>query len=137
MASKEKILMVDDDTDFVEAVSSFLEEHGYTVIKAHDSKRGLELAKIDRPDLIIMDIVMSERTEGFFAVQEIRRTPELKTVPIFVVSSIYSQIDDFKIPPDSEWLAHDEFISKPVDMTELLEKIRNRVGQHTVARRPQ
>ena len=123
-----KILIVDDDRDFVEAVSAFLEAHGYEVLKARDGKEGLKLAKIAHPDLIIMDIVMNERTEGFFTVQEIRRTAELKAVPIFVLSSLYSQVTDFGIPPDSGWLAHDEFLTKPVDLPELLAKIQPRVG---------
>ena len=123
-----KILIVDDDRDFVEAVSAFLEAHGYEVLKARDGKEGLKLAKIAHPDLIIMDIVMNERTEGFFTVQEIRRTAELKTVPIFVLSSLYSQVADFGIPPDSGWLAHDEFLTKPVDLPELLAKIQQRMG---------
>jgi CheY-like chemotaxis protein len=122
--SEQKILMVDDDADFVEAVSSFLEAHGCKVLKARDGREGLKLAKIERPDLIIMDVMMNERTEGFFAVQEIRRTPELKSVPVFVLSSIYQQIPDFRIAPDAGWLAHDQFFSKPVNMPELLEKIR-------------
>ncbi len=112
-----KILIVDDDRDFVEAVSAFLEAHGYEVLKVRDGKEGLKLA---HPDPTIMDIVMNERTEGFFTVQEIRRTEELKTVPIFVLSSHYSQVTDFGIPPGSGWLAHDEFLTKPVDLPELL-----------------
>ena len=123
-----KILIVDDDCDFVEAVSAFLEAHGYEVVKARDGKEGLKLAKLAHPDLIIMDIVMNERTEGFFTVQEIRRTAELETVPIFVLSSLYSQVTDFGIPPDSGWLAHDEFLTKPVDLPELLAKIQQRMG---------
>jgi len=123
-----KILIVDDDRDFVEAVSAFLEAHGYEVLKARDGKEGLKLAKIAHPDLIIMDIVMNERTEGFFTVQEIRRTAELKAVPIFVLSSLYSQVTDFGIPPDSGWLAHDEFLTKPVDLPELLAKIQQQMG---------
>ena len=132
-ADKTKILIVDDDTDFVEAVSSFLEAHGYRMLRAHDGKRGLELAKMERPALIIMDIVMSERTEGFFTVQEIRHTAELKTVPIFVVTSLYSTITEFQVSPDSGWLAHDEFFSKPIDMPRFLEKIRQRIGRHPPA----
>jgi len=125
-----KILIVDDDRDFVEAVSAFLEAHDCVVLKACDGREGLKLAKMERPDLIIMDIIMNERTEGFFTVQEIRRTAELKTVPIFILSSLYSRLTDFGIPPDSGWLAHDAFFSKPVDMPELLEKIRQRIGGH-------
>ncbi len=125
---RKKILIIDDDEDFVEAISSFLEAKRYRVLKAHDSRQGLTLAKLERPDLILMDIVMSERTEGFFAIQEIRRTPELSSTPVFVLSSLYSHIADFRIPPESGWLAHNEFFPKPVDTDRLLERIRSRVG---------
>jgi DNA-binding response OmpR family regulator len=83
---------------------------------------------MERPDLILMDIMMDERTEGFFTIQEMRRQEELKGVPIFVLSALYTQMPDFGNPPDSAWLAHDEFFSKPVDMAELVEKIRRRIG---------
>jgi two-component system alkaline phosphatase synthesis response regulator PhoP len=122
--SEQKILIVDDDADVVESVASFLEANGYQVLKAHNGREGLKQAKLERPDLIIMDIMMNERTEGFFTVQAIRHTPGLESVPIFVLSSLYEQIPAFRIPPDSGWLAHDQFFPKPANMPELLEKIR-------------
>jgi DNA-binding response OmpR family regulator len=129
MASKPaSILIVDDDADFVESLSFFLEFHGYAVLRARDGNEGLKLAKMERPSLIIMDIIMNERTEGFFTVQELRRSRELTTVPIFILSSLYSTMTDFRVPPESGWLAHDEYLSKPVDMNQLLEKIRQRLG---------
>ena len=124
-----RILIVDDDRDFVEAVSCFLEAGGFTVLKARDGKEAVALAKMDRPDLILMDIMMDERTEGFFTIQEMRRMPELANVPIFVLSALYEQIPEFKTAPESAWLAHDEFFSKPVNMGQLLEKIRQRIGK--------
>ncbi len=124
-----KILIVDDDLDFVESLSSFLQTQGYVVLRALDGKEGLKVAKMERPDLIIVDIVMKERTEGFFTVQELRRTAELKTVPIFVLSSLYSKVTDFGVLPESGWLAHDEFIHKPADLAVLAEKIRQRIGK--------
>jgi DNA-binding response OmpR family regulator len=123
----QKILIVDDDRDYVEALSTFLEAHHFVVLKAHNGAEGLMLAKMQHPDLIIMDVIMSERTEGFFTVQEIRHIEALKTVPIFVLSSLYSRVTDFGVPPDSSWLAHDEFLAKPVNMSELLEKIQHRL----------
>ena len=123
-----KILMVDDDLDFVEAISSFLTEKGYTVLKAYNGKEGLQLAKMELHDLIIMDIKMTERTEGLFVVQEIRRIPELKSVPIFVLSSLYDRVSDFKIYPDKVWLPCDEFFKKPVNLNNLLEKIEKCIG---------
>jgi len=123
------ILIVDDDHDFVEAVSAFLESNGYLVLKAYDGREGLKLAKMQRPDLILMDILMGERTEGLFTVHEIRRAPQLSGIPIFVLTSMYAQVADFRIAPDSAWLAHDEFFSKPVDLPVLLEKMRERLGE--------
>jgi two-component system alkaline phosphatase synthesis response regulator PhoP len=127
------ILIVDDDPDFAEAIRLFLQANGFRVLEARDGAEGLRLARIARPDLVIMDIVMRERTEGFFTVQEMRRTPELKDVPIFVLSSLYSQYPEFRIAPDSGWLAHDEFFSKPVDLPAMLGKIRQHLGMTEVA----
>ena len=127
-SGEQRILMVDDDRDFVEALSSFLEAHGFTVLKAHDGKEGVRLALMERPDLILMDVMMSERSEGFFTIQEMRRAAALKDVPIFVLSSLYTQVPEFTTPPDNAWLAHDEFFSKPVDTGKLLDKIRQRLG---------
>ena len=67
---------------------------------------------------------MDERTEGFFVVQEMRRAPELDGVPIFVVSSIYTQAPQFQVAPERKWLSHDAFFPKPVDTDALLTRIR-------------
>ena len=129
MHSKQTILIVDDDPDFAEAVASFLEANGYHVLQARDGSDGLKVAKAEHPDLILMDIMMRERTEGFFTIQEMRRTAGLQNIPIFVLSSIYSQIPGFRITPEASWLAHDAFFPKPVDPPLLLEKIRERLAQ--------
>jgi CheY-like chemotaxis protein len=124
-----RILLVDDDKDFVEAVACFLEANGFTVFRAHDGKEGVRLAKLERPDLILMDIMMSERTEGFFAIHEIRGDPEINRTPIFVLSSFCSRLPDFEIPASGGWLAHDVFLPKPVNTVHLLEKIHQRLGK--------
>jgi len=128
MPDEKRILIVDDDHDFVEAVSCFLELNGFKVLRAHDGAEGVKLAKMERPDLILMDIMMNERTEGFFAIHEIRRDPVLKNVPIFVVSSFCTALPDFEIPSSGGWLAHDMFFAKPVNMRQLLEKIGERLS---------
>jgi len=135
MSTEGTILIVDDDVDFVEAISALLEVNGFTVLRAYDGREGLRLAKMGRPDLIIMDIIMSERTEGSFTVQEVRKTMELIDIPIFVVSSLYSGDEDFRASPDSAWLTHDEFFSKPLNTLQLLEKIRQRLKNGGQARR--
>lgn len=122
-----KILIVDDDDDFAEAITAFLEANAYAVVRARDGREGCRLAETERPDLILMDIVMDERTEGFFAVQELRRSERLRHIPIFVLTSLYTKEDEFKVAPDRAWLAHDEFFPKPVKMPDLLERIDARL----------
>jgi len=129
MSDEKRILIVDDDHDFAEAVGCFLEANGFAVMRAYDGAEGVKLAKLERPDLILMDIMMSERTEGFFAIQEIRRDPSLRSVPIFVLSSLCTHLPDFEIPSSGGWLAHDQFFAKPVNTAQLLEKIRQWLGK--------
>jgi len=129
MRNGQTILIVDDDQDFVEALGCFLEANGFTVLRAYDGAEGIKRAKIEGPDLILMDIMMNERTEGFFTIHEIRRDPALRSVPIFVLSSLCASLPDFGIPSSGGWLTHDMFFAKPVNMPQLLEQIRRRVGK--------
>lgn len=128
MNKTKTILIVDDDADFVESLSVCLESHGFRVIAACDGGEGLKLARMEDPDLVIMDIVMNERTEGFFTIREMRRDSRLQDVPIFVLSSLYSDNGGFQVQPEAGWLAHDEFMPKPPDVAELIRKIDEHVG---------
>lgn len=126
---RKRIVLVDDDDDFAAAVEAFLEFHGYEVHRAANGRDGVELAKKVGPDLVLMDVIMDERTDGFFAVQNLRRTPGLEEVPVFVVSSVYGDVPEFRVAPERGWLAHDRFFSKPVDLPELVRAIEERVGR--------
>jgi DNA-binding response OmpR family regulator len=125
MSAGGRILVVDDDRDFVDAVRALLTHAGYEVIAAHDGRSGLARAREARPDLILVDIMMDERTEGFFTVQAMRQAPELAGTPIIVVSAVYDRVPEFTIPPDPSWLAHDAFLPKPVAPEVLLARVRD------------
>lgn len=127
-----KILIVDDDDDVADSLGLFLRAHGYTVVRGRSGREGVQLARAERPDLVLMDVMMEERTAGFFAIQEIRRDPDLAALPIFVVSSIYSAIPGFRVTPDAGWLRHDGFFAKPVDMDALLARIREEIAKRRV-----
>jgi DNA-binding response OmpR family regulator len=123
-----KVLIIDDDADFTEAVGVYLQTHGFEVISAPNGRDGLRLARSEAPDAILMDVVMEERTEGFFTLQQLRRTRGLEHTPVFVVSSIYTSIPGFSLTPEKSWLRHDDFIAKPVDLPRLVELIEARLG---------
>jgi len=123
-----RILIVDDDLDFADAVSCVLRAEGFAVLRAADGRSALKVALLERPDLILMDIMMGERTEGLFTIQEMRRREELKQTPIFILSSLYEEVPEFRVRPEATRLDHDEFFPKPVDTARLVAKIRARLG---------
>lgn len=124
-----RILIVDDDNDFRASVGSFLRSHGMDVIEANNGDDGVRLAQSERPDLVVMDIMMTERTEGLFAVRRLRRTEGVEKTPVFVVSSLYTDVAGVSVSPEREWMAHDEFFPKPLDFDRFLEKVREYTAQ--------
>jgi len=123
-----RVLLIDDDPDFSAAVSTYLEANGFTVVRAASGREGVTLAARARPALILLDIIMDERTDGLFAEQALRELPGLADVPILVVSSLYDAEADFTVPPDRMWGANTTFLRKPIDPTDLLERIRTLLG---------
>jgi two-component system alkaline phosphatase synthesis response regulator PhoP len=133
MSEPKTILIIDDDSDFVRAIQALLESSGYRVQSAANGREGLQLAKTAQPNLILLDVMMSERTEGFFVLQEMRRIPSLSKTPVIVVSSIYSEEPIFRVSPDSGWLPADLFLAKPVNPARLLSEAQKLTGEPSVA----
>ncbi len=114
------VLIIDDDPDFVRAVGGLMAASGYQVETAAGGRDGLERAKALRPDLILLDIMMADRTEGFFTLEQLRDVPGLERTPVIVISSIYAAQPAFKVSPEAGWLPADLFLAKPVDPARLL-----------------
>jgi two-component system, OmpR family, alkaline phosphatase synthesis response regulator PhoP len=128
MSEKKKVLIIDDDPDYVAAIAALLEGAGYQVSRAGNGADGLDLAKTERPDLILLDVMMTERTEGFFVLQSMRRVPALADVPIVIVSSVYSEFPHFRVNPKAGWLPADQFLAKPVDPETLLSEVERLIS---------
>lgn len=118
-----RVLIIDDDPDFAGAVTALLEGAGYQVGRAPNGTIGLAQAKKERPDIILLDVMMDERTEGFFTLQEIRRTADLARTPVIIVSSFYTEVPHFRVDPQAGWLPADQFMPKPVDPAQLLAEV--------------
>jgi len=84
----QKILVVDDDFDIIEVMSTILENGGYEVITANDKKEGLEKAKSQMPNLAILDVMMTTHYEGFEMAESMINDPVLKNIPILMHTSI-------------------------------------------------
>jgi DNA-binding response OmpR family regulator len=118
-----KILIVDDDPDFVEITRIVLESNDYDVISASDGEEAIEKMKSDTPDLVLLDIMMSQPLDGVEVSRKMLEDDTLKRVPIIVVSSIMDSehLAEF---PSNEYLPIDDWISKPAQPEDLLAKVK-------------
>ena len=128
MTKRKRVLLVDDDRDYVRSLEAYLRAEGYELLIARNGLQGLQMAQLHLPDLIVMDVIMDERTEGFFTLQELRQVPALENIPVFMASAVYSEVAGFRIAPETKWLPYDEFFAKPLNLQNLLERIRERIG---------
>ena len=90
MEKKAKILLVDDDMDFIEATRTVLESEPYEIIVAHEGNEGLQKAREEKPDLILLDIIMPVE-DGFTAAEQLKGDPELNKIPVLMLTSFSSK----------------------------------------------
>ena len=114
-----KILVVDDDPDLVESVTMILESRNHEVIQAYGGIEGLEKAKAEKPDAIILDVMMPDK-DGYAVCKELKGDPEYSDIPILLLTAVVSQI------PSSTYTSRmgmeteaDDYIDKPVEPGEL------------------
>jgi CheY-like chemotaxis protein len=119
MGSAKTVLLVDDDSDFVEMNRVLLEEHGYTVRVAFSGRQCLEAVAASRPDLIILDMVMENPSDGFNVSRELRNSEYTKGIPLLMITSVNDSVP-FRVEPDRTWLPVDALLEKPVDPQLLL-----------------
>ncbi len=120
-----KIAVIDDDPDIVEATSFLLQSKGYSVVSAGDVDSALSLVAAENPDLIILDVMLSEADDGFYLANKFRSTGF--TMPIIMLTSI-SKVTGYGYGKNSI-LPIDEFLEKPVSSTLLLEKVEKLLAQ--------
>jgi CheY-like chemotaxis protein len=122
-----KILVVDDDPDFVLVSRTILEGAGYEVMEAVNGRIALEMMRQETPDLVLLDVMMSTTLEGVDVSKEMESDPELSKVPVVMVSSIATTeyASDF---PDDEPIPIEAWISKPIQPAVLLRIIKRFVG---------
>lgn len=123
-----KILIIDDDPDIVTAVRLTLESVGHEVVEAGSGKEGIARIKTDRPDLIILDVMMETQTEGFQVALKLH-SPDpgsefavFKNIPILMFTAIHSTTP-LRFEPDGDYLPVEAFIDKPVKPDLLIGKV--------------
>ena len=119
-----KILIIDDDPNFVEATKAILENKSYKVVAAYDKNEGIEKINSEKPDLILLDIMMKKLDDGFTICYKLKHDPELKKIPVLAISAITDVTGlKFSSETDGEYFEADDYVEKPVKTDDLLERI--------------
>lgn len=123
--AQERILIVDDDPDITEAMKLVLENEGYNVDWAKDSDSAMGRIRANKPELIILDVMMNTPQEGFILSRELKKNNEYQTIPILMLTAVKEKTGiDFKSAAgDEEWLPVEDYLDKPVKPDILIEKV--------------
>jgi len=118
-----RILLVDDDPDFVESIKSKLESKGFTVGVAYDGKEGLKKVPEFQPDLIILDVMMPVMN-GHQACQKLKGNPATQKIPVILLTGLADHVTTTTYTPrDVLESDADDYLPKPVRLEALLESI--------------
>ena len=117
-----KILVVDDDPDFVRATKLVLEKNGHEVISASSGDSGYRRAKEDRPALVVLDVIMDTVLDGLSVTQRMHDDPDLSEIPIIMVTSI-ANTDYAELFPTDEFIHINAFLSKPFSAEALMKQV--------------
>jgi len=117
-----KILVVDDDPDFIEMTRVVLEKAGHLVVTAVSGDEGYTRARQERPALIILDVIMDSVLDGVSTSQRLHDDSELRDLPVIMVTSI-ANTDYAELFPTDEYIHIDAFLSKPITPAALLRQV--------------
>lgn len=125
MTEGKKLLMIDDDPDFVEGIMSILKSAGYEVEAKYNPKEGFEALETGKYDLLLLDIMMGRGAEGVMIARKMRKDPKLRKMPVLIITGIREQIA--YLFPGSAVSPHfvevDELVEKPVEPQLLLDRV--------------
>lgn len=125
MTERKKLLIVDDDPDFVAGIKAILDAADYETDVAYNPKDGFAALKARRYDLLLLDIMMGRGAEGVMVARKIRKDPALRDLPVLIITGIREQIA-FLFPGQAvhpHFVPLDELLEKPVEPELLLEKV--------------
>jgi CheY-like chemotaxis protein len=123
-----KILVVDDDRDFIKITSMILQANNYEVVTAANGEQGLKAMRREKPALVILDVMMSYVLDGIDVRRTMAQDPDLKDIPVIMATSLTAAKAQGALPTD-EYVPASEWIHKPIDPDVLLDRVKKSLGK--------
>jgi CheY-like chemotaxis protein len=118
-----KILVVDDDKDFIKITKMILQANNYGVVTASNGEEGLKVMRAEKPDLVILDVMMSYILDGLDVRRTMVQDKELQDIPVIMATSLTATRAQGTLPSD-EYVPESHWIHKPIDPDTLLERVK-------------
>ncbi len=124
MTGKTKVLLVDNDVDFVDLNKAVLENSGFEVVTAFSAREGIDKVKVEHPDVIVLDLMMEKHDAGFSFAKQIKADPIYKQIPILMLTSV-AEVTGFGFSQelDGYWMKTDDYAEKPIMPDELVRRV--------------
>jgi len=122
-----KILVIDDDREVLKLTRIVLQSNHYEVITAVNGKEGLEVMRREKPDLVILDVMMAYVLDGLDTRRQMAADPNLKGIPVIMSTSLTGERVQQNLPSD-EYVPDSVWLRKPIDPNELLEQVKKMIG---------
>lgn len=130
MGDKKKILIIDDNINFVKMNSAVLEAGGYEVEAAFNAEEGYTKVEYGQPDAIVLDLMMERHDSGFRLAKKLKSHPIYKNIPILMLTAVGEATGfRFSMETDGYWMKTDDFADKPIEPDVLLEKVGKLIEQ--------
>jgi len=127
MTDKPKVLLIDDDPDFVTATRTVLESKPYEVLVAYNGADGLRKAREENPDVIILDVIMPGQ-DGFMVAEQLKKDASLRKIPVLMLTSFSEKGSGSSIAfSGGLTLEAEDYIDKPVSPKELLVRVEKQL----------
>lgn len=124
MDKKTKVLLVDDDVDFIDLNKLVLEKHGFDVVTAFSAREGMDKVRFEQPDAIILDLMMEKHDTGFGFAKSLKADPLYQKIPILMLTAVAGETGyDFSQELDGYWMKTDDYASKPLAPEDLIKRI--------------
>ena len=126
MPDAKRILIIDDDVDFLTVNSLALEAADFAVETADSPRVGVEKALANRPDLILQDLMVEELHSGFAIIGELHNHPETRDILVIMITTVTTETG-FRVDQDGqvpEWLHVLDYVNKPIEPSQLVEKVK-------------
>jgi len=118
-----KILIVDDDKDFLKITKTILHANNYEIVTAANGEQALAAMRKEKPDLVILDIMMSYILDGLDVRRAMAEDNELKNIPVIMATSLTAEKAKGTLPTD-EYVPDAEWLHKPIDPDTLVERVK-------------